>query len=61
VNRTLKTPKCHLCATFEVGETIRNGRSYQSLLDNGTFFFKEVYVPPTTTPLYGHLEPLPLP
>jgi hypothetical protein len=46
---------------IEVGEAIRNGRSYWSLLDNGTFFFKEVYVPPTTPELYWHLEPLPLP
>jgi hypothetical protein len=46
---------------FEVGKAIQNGRSYQSLLDNGTFFLKEVYAPPTTLELYGHLEPLPLP
>jgi hypothetical protein len=45
----------------EIGEAIRNGRSHRSLLENGTFFLRAVYVPPALPDLYGTLETLPLP
>lgn len=45
----------------EIGESTRNGRSHRSLLENGTFYLRAVYVPPTLPELYGTLEPLPLP
>lgn len=46
----------------EVGEAaVRNGRSHKTLLENGTFFLKAVYVPQSGSSLYGSLEELPLP
>lgn len=45
----------------EIGESTRSGRSHRSLLENGTFFLRAVYVPPTLPELYGSVEPLPLP
>ena len=44
-----------------VGEATRSGRDYKDLLDNGTFYLRAVYVPPSGSELYGSLEPLPLP
>lgn len=45
----------------EVGEQSRGPRTHADLRDNGIYFYKYTYVPPTTGELWGALEEIPLP